>query len=730
MRSPRASAAACAPTATSDFPEPVGVERITFAAGDQLQQRLLLRRVEREPLLLEGPVGERLDQRVGVVGVGREAVGERHGRAHFNPSIASDRTSRSTGRVEVGSQCRSSSAPGCRARAGARSPEARNRPVSAVHAAVTVDAVSEDMSKPPGRAGARAGFRDALSGAGAARATGSGVAPPLAGSNSGMPELVPPMLAASGPLPDGSDWVVEFAWEGLRCLAHVRPDRLRLRTANGRDVTPSFPELAEPLTGRAPRGGMVLDGTVVAVGEGGLPRRRLLQRRTAAARPSPAVLRRTPVGFIVGDLLWLAGRDLTALPYRRRRELLDELGLARPPVVVSPTFPVAEAEAVMRTAEEYGAEALHARHLDAPYRPGRPPASLGAGPAAPVRARGRRRLDPGGPAAPRPCRRAAARCARSRRRHRAALRGTGRDRRGGGAAGRRSAPGPAAAPGLPVRRAAAARRRPRRAVGRHRAWPGAWSSPTGPRTGGCGSRRGGASRSTCRSTRRAGRPSRCCARPPSPCPRRARSGRARPCRARSGGRPGATSRCRARAKRVTRPAAPEPPSAAEPDAPAGPASDSAPDSGRTETRRLEQHFVYNALNTIAALMRTDPARARELLLGFADLYRAADQPDGTPGTLGRRAHRGAGVPAARAGPVRPAAAGGDRRRRGVARPADGAAPGARRGARGGAAAASSRARGAARVTVTAERAGAGCAGPGRRARRRRPRRRAAARRTG
>ncbi|HEX8518031.1 MAG TPA: histidine kinase, partial [Pseudonocardia sp.] len=42
----------------------------------------------------------------------------------------------------------------------------------------------------------------------------------------------------------------------------------------------------------------------------------------------------------------------------------------------------------------------------------------------------------------------------------------------------------------------------------------------------------------------------------------------------------------------------------------------------------------NALNTIAALMRTDPARARELLLGFADLTRAADRPEGGPGTLG------------------------------------------------------------------------------------------------
>ena len=63
------------------------------------------------------------------------------------------------------------------------------------------------------------------------------------------------------------------------------------------------------------------------------------------------------------------------------------------------------------------------------------------------------------------------------------------------------------------------------------------------------------------------------------------------------------------------------------------AGDAAP-SPAVEARRLEQHFVYNALNTIAALMRTDTGRARELLLGFADLTRAADRPEGTPGTVG------------------------------------------------------------------------------------------------
>ncbi len=483
--------------------------------------------------------------------------------------------------------------------------------------------MSEDMAKPPGRAGARAGFRDALPAPGAA-------APP----DPGMPELVPPMLAASGRLPDGSDWVVEFAWEGLRCLAHVRPERLRLRTANARDVTASFPELAEALTGRAPRGGMVLDGTVVAVGEGGLPRRRLLQRRTAATRPSPAVLRRTPVGFIVGDLLWLAGRDLTALPYRRRRELLDELGLARPPVVVSPTFPLEEAEAVMRTAEEYGAEALHARHLDAPYRPGRRPRAWVR---VPLRRSGLVVVGGWTPADPqRPDRVGALLLGVPDPGPGAGLRyvgrvgiGAGEEQRAVGAQlARLRRPGsPFAAPPPP-------------AVARDAQWvaPGLAGRVEFTDWTADGRLRLPAWRGLAQDVRPdpPGRLPQALLRPPDAddpaaavVPRQEQrtpgDGTALP-RPPDADGPGPVV-----------PEPPAPPGAAVAAEPAGPAADamshSGSQSGRTEARRLEQHFVYNALNTIAALMRTDPARARELLLGFADLNRAADRPDGAPGTL-------------------------------------------------------------------------------------------------
>ena len=81
---------------------------------------------------------------------------------------------------------------------------------------------------------------------------------------------------------------------------------------------------------------------------------------------------------------------------------------------------------------------------------------------------------------------------------------------------------------------------------------------------------------------------------------------------------------------VERPARP----AAAPPAPPAVAPEPLPPAPAVEARRLEQHFVYNALNTIASLIRTDPGRARELLFGFADLSRAADH-SGSATTLGR-----------------------------------------------------------------------------------------------
>ncbi|MGH3566752.1 MAG: histidine kinase [Pseudonocardia sp.] len=431
-----------------------------------------------------------------------------------------------------------------------------------------------------------------------------------------MPDLVEPMQAGSGELPTGSDWAVEFAWEGLRTIAYVRPNRVRLLTATGRTVTASFPDLEAPLSTAAPRNGFVLDGTIVALNESGFPRRRALQSRSGNLRPSDALVRRVPVGYLVSDVLWFDGHSTVGLPYQQRRNLRDELDLDRFRAWSSPSFPVAELGPVMVAAEQHGVDALHAKHLDAPYRPGKRSRYWLRLPVRPVRQvviGGWSPADPrrpesigavllgvpdGGGADPPTLRyvgRAGLRSAEDRHDVACVLPALHRPH------------SPFAAP-LPATIARHARWVESRLIGRVQFadWTpdGRMRLPTW--------------RGLVPVDQRDAAqfavppPAPLLAPPPAPAERTALSSTP------SG--------------RKSRSSETQPP---DPATPTGRPAAAVTQPADTEARRLEQHFVYNSLNTIASVIRTDPARARELLLGFADLTRAADQPDDASTTLGK-----------------------------------------------------------------------------------------------
>ncbi|ANY09206.1 ATP-dependent DNA ligase [Pseudonocardia sp. HH130630-07] len=422
-----------------------------------------------------------------------------------------------------------------------------------------------------------------------------------------LPDLVPPMLPAAGELADASGngrWAVEFGWEGHRCVAYVLPGRVRLLSSTARSITRSFPELAV-LGEQAPARGMVLDGTVVALDAAGRPSRGSLLRRTATVAPDAALRAEVPVGYVVTDLLWCDGRRVLELPYRRRRAELEALGLAGPKILVPPSFGLDEAELVVRTAEQYGLDGLHLKRLDVPYQPGRRsrnwlrvplrrrrqvlvagwvPAGAGAG---------RERIAAvllalPGPDGPEYVGRVGlgAADADARTLVTAPAGPPPRDVPDGVLAGARWI-----RPGL----VAAVEHRGRTAAGRLTlpAWRGLVA-------------RGEQDRELT-------------APPPGARGRESAAVPARPATAPPAG--SATDRTvRIRVRDAVPPQAPPSPSAQPVPHQEGPWHGPL-------SRRLEQHFVYNTLNTIASLVRTDPPRARELLLGFADLSRAADRAE-------------------------------------------------------------------------------------------------------
>jgi bifunctional non-homologous end joining protein LigD len=186
-----------------------------------------------------------------------------------------------------------------------------------------------------------------------------------------VPALVRPMLAVlREDLPPDGDWAFEMKWDGVRAVVYVDGGRARVLSRNDLDVTAGYPELRELGAALGARR-VVLDGEIVALDAAGRPDFGRLQERmhlTGATRVRRAAAA-TPVTYLVFDVLHLDGRDTTGLPWERRRELLDTLGLAGPHWQTPPAWR-GDGAAVLRAAGDLGVEGVVAKRRAGVYRSG------------------------------------------------------------------------------------------------------------------------------------------------------------------------------------------------------------------------------------------------------------------------------------------------------------------------------------------------------------------------
>jgi bifunctional non-homologous end joining protein LigD len=196
--------------------------------------------------------------------------------------------------------------------------------------------------------------------------------PPSDPEREPMPEHVLPALAIAGELPRSeSEWSFEVKWDGIRAIAYAQPGRLRLESRNLRDISEGYPEL-RGLIGELGMREAVLDGEIVAFDDAGRPSFERLQSRMHVS--SPSAVRRlaasTPVVYAIFDLLYLEGRSLMALPYERRRETLQSLGLGGRAWRV-PAVHRGVGASLLEATRVQGLEGIVAKRLDSRYEPGR-----------------------------------------------------------------------------------------------------------------------------------------------------------------------------------------------------------------------------------------------------------------------------------------------------------------------------------------------------------------------
>jgi bifunctional non-homologous end joining protein LigD len=182
--------------------------------------------------------------------------------------------------------------------------------------------------------------------------------------------LISPMLATLGAVPTGAGWAYEFKWDGVRAISYVQSGGVWVYTRNDRDVTATYPELAE-LTALLARQEAILDGEIVALDPAGRPSFAQLQRRMHVIHPTASLLAAVPAGYYVFDLLHLDGEPVLHLPYQRRRELLAALPLTGTTVQIPEHVVDGNPAEVSAAAARRGLEGVVAKRLGSPYRPGR-----------------------------------------------------------------------------------------------------------------------------------------------------------------------------------------------------------------------------------------------------------------------------------------------------------------------------------------------------------------------
>ncbi|MGN6258749.1 MAG: DNA ligase D [Solirubrobacterales bacterium] len=187
-----------------------------------------------------------------------------------------------------------------------------------------------------------------------------------------FPENVVPMLAHLSTLPrDDGKWAVEVKWDGIRAIAYCKPGRVELQTRNLNDVTVQYPEVRR-ISRALGAHDAVLDGELVAFDENGRPSFERLQQRIHNTDEN-VVQRRMkthPVVYVVFDLLYLDGRDLTGEPYTRRRELLEGLELSGEHWQ-TPSYSVGHAKELLAASKEQGLEGVMLKRVDSTYAPGK-----------------------------------------------------------------------------------------------------------------------------------------------------------------------------------------------------------------------------------------------------------------------------------------------------------------------------------------------------------------------
>jgi bifunctional non-homologous end joining protein LigD len=153
------------------------------------------------------------------------------------------------------------------------------------------------------------------------------------------PTTLEPMLAtAVTQPPNGSHWLYEIKWDGVRALCLIKDGKLEITTRRGNRCEKQYPELADLPTHVNAKTAW-LDGEICVLDENGRSRFELIQPRIGAnAIAAPHLAKSSPVTLFLFDVLYVDGYDVRGVALDERKRLLNSMVTADQHIRVSESF--------------------------------------------------------------------------------------------------------------------------------------------------------------------------------------------------------------------------------------------------------------------------------------------------------------------------------------------------------------------------------------------------------
>lgn len=172
----------------------------------------------------------------------------------------------------------------------------------------------------------------------------------------------------------GGKAAFEIKYDGARVQVHRDGDDVVIYSRRLENVTKSIPEIVEAVKESLRAGRVIVEGELVAVGEGGRPRPfQYVLRRFRRKYNIDEMIEKIPLELNLFDIMYADGEALINTPFSERRKRLEETVEESEKIKLAVqlvTSSADEAQEFYEKALELGHEGVMAKRLDSVYEPG------------------------------------------------------------------------------------------------------------------------------------------------------------------------------------------------------------------------------------------------------------------------------------------------------------------------------------------------------------------------